>query len=281
MVKSCAVVGCRTNQRKQNGKVITILNPDVVFRFPHEEKKAFIYQKWVRFVNRENFVVTDNSGICASHFEKKFIKDGKRKTLKWELDPEPTIYNVPILPSLIPTPETKRKKPKDRSLPDEIHSFRDNDNIKSISEIDSSKPSGFTFEKHDTAAIFYKLERSTPNQIPEVTATIIIDDSLHVKLFKKSSPIPLPEWFRKGGDCKCKLVSILENFPYYISNYDESSNKTDTVPQDILEELQNIKYKKPVGQPKYSPDMLCYFFLHLHSHIEFSRNSYHFHLRVC
>ena len=76
MVKSCAVVGCRTNQRKQNGKVITILNPDVVFRFPQEEKKAIIYQKWVRFVNRENFVVTDNSGICASHFEKKFIKDG-------------------------------------------------------------------------------------------------------------------------------------------------------------------------------------------------------------
>ena len=74
MVKSCAVVNCMTNQRKQNGKVINIINKEVVFRFPNKDKKPDVFRKWVRFVNRQDFVVTNNSGICAYHFESKFVK---------------------------------------------------------------------------------------------------------------------------------------------------------------------------------------------------------------
>ena len=109
MVKSCAVVDCRTNVKKQNGKVTTILNQEVVFQFPDQTKKPELFKKWVRFVNRQDFTVTKNSGICANHFEDTLIKIGKRKTLRWDLDPEPTHYTVPIPPSLIPTSETKRK----------------------------------------------------------------------------------------------------------------------------------------------------------------------------
>ena len=258
MVKSCAVVDCRTNVKKQNGKVTTIQNQDTVFQFPDPIKKPELFKKWVRFVNRQEFTVMENSGMCAKHFEDKFIKVGKRKTLRWDLDPEPTIYAVPILPSLIPTPETKRKKPTDRSIiPDEMATFTEVHQIKSLSDIDSSMcPSGFVLEMHQNTAIFYKLERAQ-NNVPEVTATIIIDEALHVKLFKKSSPIPLPEWFRKGGDCKCKQLSILQNFPNYIKNY-TTNNSSDSVPQDILDELQKIRYRKPHQQPKYSPNLIRY-----------------------
>jgi hypothetical protein len=74
-------------------------------------------------------------------------------------------------------------------------------------------------ELHDgKAVILYKMEYSVPN-VPEVTETIVIDEKLHVKLYKKSIPIPLPEWFRKGGDCRVTCRSVLENFPSYIRNY--------------------------------------------------------------
>ena len=48
--------------------------------------------------------------------------------------------------------------------------------------------------------LFSTNKNATPwHNIPEVTEHIVIDEHLHVKLYKKSIPIPLPEWFRKGG----------------------------------------------------------------------------------
>ena len=258
MVKSCAVVDCRTNERHQSGKVLTITNREVVFKFPDREKKPELFKAWVRFINRPNFNVTKNSGICLNHFNEKFIKVGQRKTLRWELDPEPSVYDVPMLPSVAPTPVSKRKKPKDRSSPDEIKQFTENDIIRSFADITTDMcPQGFTFEQHTTAAIFYKLEHSKKHNIPQISATITIDTNLHVKLYKKQSPIPLPEWFRKKG-CKCTRLSILENFPAYIINYKEESEGKDSIPSDILEELNNIKYKLPDSNPKYSANLIRY-----------------------
>ena len=44
---------------------------------------------------------------------------------------------------------------------------------------------------------------------------IKIESNLHVKLFYELSSIPLPSWFRKGGNCVLKSVMELENFPGY------------------------------------------------------------------
>ena len=75
-----------------------------------------------------------------------------------------------------------------------------------------------TFEKHERRVTFYKKGRSALD-FPEVSETIItVDESMHFKLFKKSTPIPLPEWFRKG-QCVLKRNSMLENFPPYIRNF--------------------------------------------------------------
>ena len=73
--------------------------------------------------------------------------------------------------------------------------------------------------------MFYKMGRSALD-IPEVSETITDDEFMHVKLFKKSTPIPLPEWFRKG-QCVLKRNSMLENFPPYIRNFVDVENYLD------------------------------------------------------
>ena len=47
---------------------------------------------------------------------------------------------------------------------------------------------------------------------------------------------------------------MLENFPSYIRNFVEVKK----LPDDILSELELIRYKKPVDKPKYSVNMLRY-----------------------
>ena len=173
----------------------------------------------------------------------------------------PTIYgtNIDVPPSLLPTTPTSRKSPTDRSKPDELGSFRKCDAIKSLTDItETICPAGYKIETHDDkAVILYKME--TINNIPQVTETIVIDSSLHVKLYKKSIPIPLPQWFRKGGDCCLKSKSTLENFPPYIRNYgDVDTPDPKNIPRDILDELQNLKYKRNSDGPRFSPSMMRY-----------------------
>ena len=65
---------------------------------------------------------------------------------------------------------------------------------------------------------------------------------LYVNLFSVNSLTPLPKWFRKGSDFCLRKKSMLENFPSYIRNFAEVKK----LPDDILSELELIRYKKPV-----------------------------------
>ncbi|XP_065639339.1 uncharacterized protein LOC136072179 [Hydra vulgaris] len=76
---------------------------------------------------------------------------------------------------------------------------------------------------------------------------------MHISLFSKSSYIPLPPWFRNIG-CVLKKKSILENFPAYIKNYVEENSLSN----GSITELNEIKYIKPVDQPKFSSNLLRY-----------------------
>ena len=274
MTKTCSVGGCHTNhQKKVNGKSV-ITNPGTVFCFPDEHRQADLFKAWIRFCNRKDkFVVTNNSGVCAKHFEERLIRYGERNTLVWALNPIPTINAVEkdingkdVPPSVLPTPTSQRKPPTDRSSPDELNAFKREDEIKNFEEIsDSICPTGYKLEIHNAPsrkAIFYKMEMNSVG-IPEVTQTIVIDEQLHVKLFKNSLPIPLPKWFTKGGDCRAKRKSIIQNFPTYINNFgspDDEVLSTDPkkMPGEILEELNQIRFKKPTDGPKFSPNLLRY-----------------------
>ena len=263
MTKTCAVAGCKTNYKKQENGVKTISNPGTVIGFPDQSKSSNLLPVWIRFCNQKDLHITEHVGICIKHFDDKFVKEGKRKTLRWELNPIPTKYSpdIEVAPSLIPTTPTYRKPPTDRSEPDQLKEFQKGDTIQSLGDVtDSVCPAGYKMEMHDgKAAILYKLEM-TENNIPEVTETIVIDQELHVKLYKRSIPIPLPQWFRKGSDCKVKHKSVIENFPNYIKNYgDVDVPDSRNIPSDIMDELQKLKYKKTVNDgPKYSPNMIRY-----------------------
>ena len=269
MTKTCSVAGCKTNYRKLVDGVYVISNPGTVFVFPNKEAKPALFQQWIRFCNQKTaFSITGNSGICEKHFTSNFIKQGKRKTLRWDIDPVPSNYcaDVNVPPSQLPTPISHRKPPTDRTSPDQLNDFRKQDEIKTFEDINEQLcPEGYKLEVHtqNKRAIFYKqdLNLSHAECLPEITEHIVIDENLHAKLFKKSIPIPLPEWFRKGGDCKVKSKSILENFPSYIRNFNQTDgdiSDPNSIPDDILEELRQIRHKKPVNRPKFSPSLLRY-----------------------
>ena len=108
-------------------------------------------------------------------------------------------------------------------------------------------PTGYQLKQYENEAIFYKNEPHSLLSTPQVSETIVVD-----KLFSVASPIPLSKWFPKGSDCCLKKKSMLENFPGYIRNFVEVKK----LPDNILSELELIRYKKPTDKPKYSVNML-------------------------
>ena len=147
----------------------------------------------------------------VKHFDPSVLRVGeKRTTLIWDLDPVPTIYvteddDVYIPPSVLPTPCSSRKPPTARifTILDETSQFKEQDEIRGFHNFTADLcPSDYSFQLLDGNAMYYKLEYSSG--IPDVTEAIKVDQDLHVQLFYKGSPIPLPDFFRKGGDCKLK-----------------------------------------------------------------------------
>ena len=133
--------------------------------------------------------------------------------------------------------------------------FDKNDEIKAFSELtDKLCPFGYKLDLDEEIATFYKTEYHATYNIPQITETITVHKFFHVKLFFNSSLVPLPELFRKGSDCRLKRKSMLENFPNYIRNFQETKN----IPSDILNELQEIRFKNPVDRSKYSVHLLRY-----------------------
>ena len=90
MVKSCSLVHCRTGYKRKNGDGGEITKFPV-FGFPNDKK--YLNDKWIKFVNRKDWLPTNYVRICSRHFEATYLKVGKRTTLKLEVDPVPTIYD--------------------------------------------------------------------------------------------------------------------------------------------------------------------------------------------
>ena len=160
--------------------------------------------------------------------------------------------NESIPPSVMPTPKTQRKPPsRVTALPDQLDDFNDHDKISDLSSIDESLcRSGYKLQIDKSRAVFYKLENCKTFDIPTVTEAIVIDNDLHVKLLFSGSSIPFPPCFVKGKDCRLTKKSYLENFPPYIRSF--SDNRT----TNIMDELQQIRYKKPDDRPKFTSELL-------------------------
>ena len=122
------------------------------------------------------------------------------------------------------------------------------DLINKLSDIEESLSlAGFLFKKNNDYVTFYKIEFSE-KRAPEVTECIKIDKELHVKLFFKDCPVPLPQWFWQGTDCRPTRKSMLKNFPVYLRTYADNHSS-------IFEELLQYRFTK---KPIYSANIIRY-----------------------
>ena len=117
MPRKCCVPCCTSNYR-----VFTTS----VFRFPKDEECR---QRWIKAINRKDFIPNNDSVVCANHFEPRLIitedrmirPDGsavtaKRGTPKLAKDAYPTIFpNQPkYLSTKLPQPKTTPQEKEDR-----------------------------------------------------------------------------------------------------------------------------------------------------------------------
>ena len=103
IVNTCVVAYCETEYKKRQYKTDVIPEKFPVSRFPL--KNPDLNRKWIRFVNSRDLVSMQRSGVCSKHVEEEYLKVNKRATLRWELQPVPSIYfgNESLYPSAMPT----------------------------------------------------------------------------------------------------------------------------------------------------------------------------------
>ena len=122
IANTCSVVYCKTGYKKRENKENKIPEKHPVFGFP--DSKPDLKGKWVKFLSRKSWLPAKNSGICAKHFEVRFLRKGLRTTLRWDLNPVPILCsNIESIPkSLLSSQTTERVAAKDRSTLEDEHS---------------------------------------------------------------------------------------------------------------------------------------------------------------
>ena len=145
MVNKCAVFGCKCGYESEEPQ-----HEDYhAFYFPLDERKSHLLPAWEKFVCRDGWKPSANSVICEFHFEDRLIRKAKRWTLKWKLNPMPTMLTdeMKAMPqSVHPTPAAPPRKPpaKRTYQEDEINAFLSQDIIGDFSELNSTHaPQGF------------------------------------------------------------------------------------------------------------------------------------------
>ena len=233
MVNKCVVFGCKSGYLSCQEKNVS------TFSFPLEKPK--LLRNWIKFVKRENWTPTKYSVICIKHFENKFIfpGKGKRKKLKWNLNPVPTIYfkkaaekpsNLPELP----TPSSIRKPLTVKMFQnDEALKFLKSDIISSFNELSTSRsPLGFQTHKNENCIIYFNLVYDEVTHFPAIKEAIKVDRELRVHLQYNGHVVPLPSWLGKRSNGRLTRYSMLQNLSGYLRKKNEEFSNS------ILDELQ-------------------------------------------
>ena len=145
--------------------------------------------------------------------------------------------------------QVPRKSPAKRLFQeDEYDKFLTMDVIKSFDSItEKMLPDGYVMQRYAEHLVMYEMTM-TEEGAPVIQSCIRIDNDLRVKLFYRGSPLPLPEWFRKGRDCRLTRCSMLENLFNYVKVEGEQTS-------DIFSELRKISFQK---KPRFSPSVIRY-----------------------
>ena len=212
MVNKCVVFGCKRGYESEEPQ-----HEDYhAFYFPLDERKSNLLPAWEKFVCRDGWKPSANSVICEFHFENRLIRKGKRWTLKWKLNPMPTMLTdeMKAMPqSVQPTSAAPPRKPpaKRTYQEDEINAFLSQDIIGDFSQLNSTHaPPGFQCTKSDNSIVFFDL--TYVDGFPVIFESIKVDQSLHVQLQFNGHLVPLPAWFTKGRNATLTRFSQLNNF---------------------------------------------------------------------
>ena len=233
MPHKCSVVKCRAGYT--NGPVRPM------FSFP---SKTDLRQRWIQFINREDFSVTSSSRICIDHFESKYILRHLYNTrLNMSMNPIPTIHHSSILKSQATVPKSIRKPPTKRVVQsDQLPLFRDQFRCADIEDVvkyinTAREYQNFTHCITESGVTTYRVEINSG--IAQVKECIHITSDLHVKLSFQSSSIPLPDYIAKSANSKITSLDMLTNLPNYCRNF---THNFDTEP---VKELLHLSTYHP------------------------------------
>ena len=255
MVNKCAAPKCQTGYTSSTRKLSS-------FHFPLKNEE--LNKKWIRFVNRSDWVPTKHSVLCELHFEDIYKNKGKRMSLNWSMKPVPTIHSANLIdtPSVLPTTQTFRQHPR-IFQEDQLDSFRIHDKINSLDDLNQShSPLGFEFRQFEGCVVFYRLNFDNVSQFPTILESIRIGKDLHVQLQYNGIPLPLPPWFVNGYNAKLDKPSMLEHFPPYIRSTAIENQ------QVLLDELKQRELYKPTGRPPISASMIRFAFHLRHTSLQ-------------
>ena len=250
MPNKCAVFGCYTGYSSNQSKPL--------FHFPNDNHKT-LQDLWVKFLNRENYIITPQSCVCIDHFEEKYIiqHPKRQRLIPYRNNPIPTI-NPDVIPlSLTKIPTLPRNASKKSIFQEEqLKDFK----IKyQVNDLDDVKTYLKSAPEYDTFHMFlsegdltvYKIQ--VHSGIAKVQECINIDSELRVKLSFEGLPIPLPEYIRNSANCKLTSLDMLTNLLNYCRNYSGSHDECDI---EVIQELLKSTYFHRKGRPKYSHNTL-------------------------
>ena len=85
MVNKCAAFGCKTgyvSEKTADGNVENDeKNHVATFHFPFKNPERL--DKWMKFINRRDWIPSSTAVLCKKHFEEEYISRGKKCNLKW------------------------------------------------------------------------------------------------------------------------------------------------------------------------------------------------------
>ena len=235
MVNKCAVFGCKRGYESEEPQHEDYHG----FYFLLDERKSHLLPAWEKLVCRDGWKPSANSVICEFHFEDRLIRKGMRWTLKWKLNPMPTMLTdeMKAMPqSVQPNPAAPPRKPpaKRTYQEDEINAFLSQDIIGDFSELNSTHaPPGLQCTKSDNSIVFFNL--TYVDGFPVIFESIKVDQSLHVQLQFNEHPVPLPAWFTKGRNATLTRFSQLNNFPNAIRVVSEETECSRSLLNEMLD----------------------------------------------
>ena len=244
MPNKCSVTGCYTNFRDGPKKS--------VFKFPAD---PVLSRKWLKFLNRVDYEISEHSVICADHFGERFIiRYEKKVKLDYSLNPIQSIHPDFMPLSLAPVPREPRKPPTTRIFqPDEIQSFQSKFDISSFSDVVNyikQSEEYRDFQVYTSADSITSYRVVICSGIAIVKECIHIDSNLTVKLSYEGCNIPLPSYIARAEGSKLTSLDMLTNLPVYCKHAEG------TCETNVIKELLKLQYNNPKGRPPYSTTVL-------------------------